>query len=221
MRNISLLALLIVISSCSSVIDTTLAPPPVAVQKGDLTIDAGISELPFTGGVAPTIGQSFDRHSLAVQLGIGYAYSDLDNLYFNTTISEGITDEIGLTNSARYLRKLRLPWSFEHFVGGQIQTFTVLNPVVEPYSSFGIGAQYIGRYNSAGGLQPYWGVNLGYGMSNYEIDALIGSLNIGIQYRVLDWLEMRLEMGQAIGYQDVVEFTNNVSSFSLHLRYIF
>lgn len=214
----TLLALIaFTLTSCYTMIDTTAAPPPVAVQKGDLNIDAGVVQAPVS---ASGLGFSSDAF-IAGQLGIGFAITDRDHVYINGILAETNNDNYYLTTTARYLRKLGSTGSFEHFIGGQFQSFLMVGESAESVYSNGAAFQYLGRYNSTGGLQPYWSTSLGYGVSHSEIDAGVGSLALGIQYRIIDYLELRLEMTQTIAYSESIDFSENMGGFSLQLRYIF
>ncbi|NVK27424.1 MAG: hypothetical protein HWE14_05235 [Flavobacteriia bacterium] len=191
-----------ILSSCGLMVDNTVAPPPIAAEKGDIYIDATGSYLPEVQGgdgsnmnFQPTIG-----------LGVGYALTNQDFVYAN--YQANYFDNFALTASARYQRKLFLTGSIEHFLGAQYQyAYSYVDedaPDVEPYSNdaHGIGISYIGRLNSPGAIQPYFGLQLGAGVlgSDFGVQYSMSTMALGLQYRFADSWECRLEFNQNLGF---------------------
>lgn len=211
--------LILLTSSCSSIlVDTTMAPPPVAAQKGDFHIDGGV-------GLTPQVRSSDPGGESVALLGFGYMLSDFDHIYLSNAYGlEAVDTSFRLTSSLRYLRKLNRSGSFEHFVGGQFQYGNATNLKDNiGYSGTGIGLSYIIRTNTSSLIQPYGGLQTGYGLDPETLDDhnVVGVVTLGLQYRPWRNMEFKFEMNQNALYSFDSESAYNTGGLSLQARYIF
>lgn len=222
MRYLILFCSLFFLSSCvSMMVDNSVAPPPVAVQKGDLHVDAGYAILPLSN--------NSNAYTLsAVTGGVGYAISDVDHVYVNGTVSTDFFRGYSAkgTASARYLRKLNRTGSIEHFAGGQVQYLGSQTGIEDPFvgsNAMGVGLMYVGRINSPGPVQAYGSVHGGYGgnVDGLNYDMMIGTVALGIQYRPWRWLEVRGELSHSGLYHPTGDFGYDLGGFNVNVRYVF
>ncbi|TNE31278.1 MAG: hypothetical protein EP346_01330 [Bacteroidetes bacterium] len=216
---LSLSILTILASSCSSIlVDTTMAPPPIAAQKGDFHVDGGV-------GLIPQVSSSDPGGEAVALLGFGYMLSDFDHLYLSGAYGLDAADSsFRVTTSVRYLRKLNRSGSFEHFVGGQLQygnTTDLVNKV--GYNGTGLGLTYIIRTNTSSLIQPYGGLQTGYGLDPETLGDhnMVGTVTLGLQYRPWRNFEFKFEMNQNALYSFDTELAYNTGGLSLQARYIF
>lgn len=203
-------------------VDTSMAPPPIANQQGDVFIEGGYS-------LQPQTSTSTSQPSLnAVTLGVGYSATDLDFMYLNTNVAfEDLeSPDLKSTISFRYLRKFKRNGTIEHHYGPHLQLGTAVyegSDGNQVYNGLALGLGYIARINAPGRVQAYGGLQAGYGfeLADSPADGLVGTLALGLQYRPLNYLEFRTELNHSIFAETDFEIHSNVPGFTIQARYIF
>ena len=222
MKSIQLLPAVLMttlLSSCAVMIDISVAPPPVAAQKGDLYFDGGI-------GFSPVLDYSDERKmnfKPSFSIGVGSALTDFQFLYTSVQANTDMfTSPNRNTNgSIRYYNKLFRTGGYEQFIGGHYQ-FIAWNDDRNSTTANALGISYMVRANSPGGTQPYLSLMYGVGTEfDFNTFSQLGTFSLGVQHRFNQHFEMRCEFNQNMGSSSEFDAFQWGGGLSVQARYLF